>query len=140
MISDDDDRPDLQSWPLGSEVSVNASSWFEAMTCRIDSLNAIAQSFASSIEQEAEVTRHAGSWRLLRLVGPLAAACCVVLCLVHGAVRSFRVLQRDVEAKAASATLKQHVYKQLAERWAPLSTISLDDERKGTKTMEQPAV
>ena len=106
--------------PLGDEHTINSTTWFEAHTCRIDSLNALAQELADAVERAARDSKHSGALRLARLITPLVA-CLFALFLVaaraFGTAAAAHVLW--LREKRASKRLRR--YKKVAERWAPLS-------------------
>ena len=118
---------------------LTARKWFDVISCRIDSLDVTVQALAAAIEREAEATKHAAVARLLRLVGPLIVVSCVSLFLVGGASHSFHELQRAAEARASVATRGQRVYKQLAQRWAPLSLQLVEEQGSGEDEGRQPS-
>ena len=97
--------------PLGDEHTINSTTWFEAHTRRIDSLNALAQELADAVERAARDSKHSGALRLARLITPLVA-CLFALFLVaaRGSARQPRRTccgcARSARASACAGTRK----------------------------------
>lgn len=98
-----------------------AVDWFSNQTCRLDSLDAIARKLSWAIEADAKLSAHDAAHRLVWLVTPLGVSFAMTLVVAYNAMRTFCAFQDAAQARVASLTEHQTMYKTLAERWAPLS-------------------
>ena len=98
-----------------------AVDWFSNQTCRLDSLDALSRKLSWAIEADARSSRHDAEHRLVWLVTPLGLSFVLTLVVAYHTMRTFCAFQDAAQARVASLTERQTMYKTLAERWAPLS-------------------
>lgn len=98
-----------------------AVDWFANQTCRLDSLDALSRKLSWAIEADARSSRHDAEHRLVWLVTPLGVSFALTLVVAYHTMRTFCAFQDAAQARVASLTERQTMYKTLAERWAPLS-------------------